>query len=106
MTLLRSPFTKFYFRSFDEFAFHLHTNTVGPIILASKLLQTNIPIGTITFLTSDSGSATNFRDMEDGCVLRNKIKKSVSVLTVSSFQICCVCCFEGCLESHVKGNDV
>jgi NAD(P)-dependent dehydrogenase (short-subunit alcohol dehydrogenase family) len=53
-------------RSFDEFAFHLHTNTIGPIITAQKLLKTNIPIGTITFMSSDSGSQGNFREMEDG----------------------------------------
>jgi NAD(P)-dependent dehydrogenase (short-subunit alcohol dehydrogenase family) len=53
-------------RSFDEFAFHLHTNTIGPIITAQKLLQTNIPIGTIVFMSSDSGSHGNFREMEDG----------------------------------------
>ncbi|KAE9986870.1 hypothetical protein EG327_004094 [Venturia inaequalis] len=50
----------------QEFAFHLHTNTIGPIITAQKLLQTNIPIGTIVFMSSDSGSATNFREDEDG----------------------------------------
>ncbi|KAH6870707.1 hypothetical protein BKA58DRAFT_458278 [Alternaria rosae] len=53
-------------RSFDEFAFHLHTNTIGPIITAQKLLKTNIPIGTIVFMSSDSGSQGNFREMEDG----------------------------------------
>jgi NAD(P)-dependent dehydrogenase (short-subunit alcohol dehydrogenase family) len=37
-------------RSFDEFAFHLHTNTIGPIV----------------FMSSDSGSHGNFREMEDG----------------------------------------
>ncbi|KAK8200516.1 hypothetical protein HDK77DRAFT_230026 [Phyllosticta capitalensis] len=52
--------------SFDEFAFHLHTNTIGPIITAQKLLQTNIPIGTMVFMSSDSGSAIDFREMEDG----------------------------------------
>jgi len=50
----------------QEFAFHLHTNTIGPIITAQKLLQTNIPIGTIVFMSSDSGSAANFREDEDG----------------------------------------
>jgi NAD(P)-dependent dehydrogenase (short-subunit alcohol dehydrogenase family) len=55
-----------WFSSFDEFAFHLHTNTIGPIITAQKLLQTNIPIGTIVFMSSDSGSHGNFREMEDG----------------------------------------
>lgn len=53
-------------RTFDEFAFHLHTNCIGPIILAQRLLQTMIPIGTIAFMSSDSGSAQNFREMEDG----------------------------------------
>ncbi|KAF2432005.1 NAD(P)-binding protein [Tothia fuscella] len=52
--------------SFEEFAFHLHTNTIGPIITAQKLLKTNIPIGTIVFMSSDSGSAGNFREIEDG----------------------------------------
>lgn len=52
--------------SFDEFAFHLHTNAIGPIICAQRLLQTMIPIGTIAFMSSDSGSAQNFREMEDG----------------------------------------
>lgn len=52
--------------SFDEFAFHLHTNTIGPILTAQKLLQSNIPIGTIVFMSSDSGSQANFREMEDG----------------------------------------
>lgn len=52
--------------TFEEFAFHLHTNTIGPIILAQRLLQTNIPIGTIAFMSSDSGSTQNFREMEDG----------------------------------------
>ncbi|KAF2460356.1 hypothetical protein BDY21DRAFT_162815 [Lineolata rhizophorae] len=52
--------------SFDEFAFHLHTNTIGPIITAQKLLQSKIPIGTIAFMSSDSGSAGAFRDIEDG----------------------------------------
>ncbi len=52
--------------SFDEFAFHLNTNTIGPIICAQKLLKAGIPIGAITFISSDSGSAQCFREMEDG----------------------------------------
>ncbi|KAH3942043.1 hypothetical protein HBH53_192360 [Parastagonospora nodorum] len=52
--------------SFDQFAFHLHTNTIGPIITANRLLKSNIPIGTIVFMSSDSGSHGNFREMEDG----------------------------------------
>ncbi|MCJ1421021.1 hypothetical protein MMC32_007383 [Xylographa parallela] len=52
--------------SFDKFEAHLRTNTVGPIIVAQKLLQANVPIGTIMFMSSDSGSTTNFRSFEDG----------------------------------------
>lgn len=52
--------------SFGLFQHHLNTNTVGPIITAQKLLQTRIPIGTIMFISSDSGSASDFRAFEDG----------------------------------------
>lgn len=53
-------------RSFDDFSDHIKTNAVGPIILAQKLIKTGIPIGTIVFMSSDSGSATQFRAFEDG----------------------------------------
>ncbi|CRG91170.1 short chain dehydrogenase/reductase family oxidoreductase [Talaromyces islandicus] len=53
--------------SFDLFAKHLHTNTVGPIIIAQKLLQLqDISIGTVAFMSSDSGSTGNFLSFEDG----------------------------------------
>ena len=52
--------------SFEDFSKHLRTNAVGPIITAQKLLQTRIPIRSITFMSSDSGSATDFRVFEDG----------------------------------------
>ena len=52
--------------SFDNLSDHLRTNTVGPIITAQRLLHTGIPIGSIAFMSSDSGSATDFRDFEDG----------------------------------------
>lgn len=52
--------------SFEDFSKHLRTNAVGPIITAQKLLQTRIPIRSITFMSSDSGSATDFRAFEDG----------------------------------------
>ncbi|KAF2664331.1 NAD(P)-binding protein [Microthyrium microscopicum] len=52
--------------SFDEFAFHLHTNTIGPILTAQKLLKAKIPMKTILFMSSDSGSAANFLEKEDG----------------------------------------
>ena len=44
----------------------MRTNTIGPILVAQKLLQIPIPIGTIVFMSSDSGSATSFRAFEDG----------------------------------------
>ncbi|PGH34567.1 hypothetical protein GX50_02650 [[Emmonsia] crescens] len=54
-------------RTFDHFAHHLHTNTVGPIIVAQKLLRlTDVSIGTIAFMSSDSGSTQRFLDFEDG----------------------------------------
>ncbi|KAI1177127.1 NAD(P)-binding protein [Nemania sp. FL0916] len=54
--------------SFSDFAFHLHTNTIGPIICAQKLvnLSVNSPPAKIIFISSDSGSTTNFLDFEDG----------------------------------------
>lgn len=52
--------------SFDAFDLHLKTNTIGPIICAQRLLQSGIKIGTIVFISSDSGSAQCFREMEDG----------------------------------------
>lgn len=53
-------------RSFSEFALHLNTNTIGPIVTAQTLLKTSIAIDSITFISSDSGSTQNFRDFEDG----------------------------------------
>ncbi|KAF5017416.1 hypothetical protein F66182_10656, partial [Fusarium sp. NRRL 66182] len=53
--------------TFDHFATHLHTNTIGPIIVAQKLLQlSNVAIGTVAFMSSDSGSTTQFLAFEDG----------------------------------------
>ncbi|KAH8700372.1 putative short-chain dehydrogenase [Talaromyces proteolyticus] len=53
--------------TFDNFTNHLHTNTVGPIIIAQKLLKlSDVSIGTIAFMSSDSGSTGNFLDFEDG----------------------------------------
>lgn len=47
---------------------HLHTNTIGPIICARKLLKLNVqsPPPKIVFISSDSGSTTRFLDFEDG----------------------------------------
>ncbi|KAJ5177129.1 uncharacterized protein N7482_003006 [Penicillium canariense] len=54
--------------SFSDFALHLHTNTIGPIICAQKLvnLDSESPPSKVVFISSDSGSATMFRGHEDG----------------------------------------
>ncbi|KAJ6103194.1 hypothetical protein N7486_005621 [Penicillium sp. IBT 16267x] len=54
--------------SFSDFALHLHTNTIGPIICAQKLvnLSPESPPSKVVFISSDSGSTTIFRDDEDG----------------------------------------
>ncbi|KAH3025999.1 hypothetical protein KXW60_008738 [Aspergillus fumigatus] len=53
--------------TFDHFAHHLLTNTVGPIIVAQQLLKMASPrIDTIAFMSSDSGSAQRFLAYEDG----------------------------------------
>ncbi|KAJ8070811.1 hypothetical protein OCU04_001173 [Sclerotinia nivalis] len=46
---------------------HFQTNTIGPLLAAKNLLS--IPqsrISNIVFISSDSGSAVNFRSFEDG----------------------------------------
>ncbi|KAK5175036.1 uncharacterized protein LTR77_000172 [Saxophila tyrrhenica] len=52
--------------SFDDFTYHLNTNAVGPIICAQALLKAGVRLDKITFISSDSGSAQNFLEMEDG----------------------------------------
>ncbi|KAJ4522855.1 hypothetical protein HRR83_001355 [Exophiala dermatitidis] len=54
--------------SFDDFALHLHTNTIGPIIAAQKLLNISgdSPPSKVVFISSDSGSTADFREHEDG----------------------------------------
>lgn len=54
--------------SFADFALHLHTNTIGPIICAQKLLGVSVdaPPPKIIFISSDSGSTTQFLEFEDG----------------------------------------
>ncbi|EME49799.1 hypothetical protein DOTSEDRAFT_68555 [Dothistroma septosporum NZE10] len=52
--------------SYDDFALHLHTNCIGPIICAQRIVKARIKVGTIVFISSDSGSAQAFRPEEDG----------------------------------------
>lgn len=54
--------------SFSDFALHLHTNTIGPIIVAQKLINLSLdaPPPKVIFISSDSGSTTNFLEFEDG----------------------------------------
>lgn len=56
------------YRSFGDFALHLHTNTIGPIIVAQKLLNISSadPPSKVVFISSDSGSTADFRAHEDG----------------------------------------
>ncbi|RDW79542.1 hypothetical protein BP6252_04180 [Coleophoma cylindrospora] len=61
--------------SFANFSHHLTTNTIGPLLAAQHLLKLSQPeeaahkpvdIKTLVFISSDSGSTTNFRSFEDG----------------------------------------
>ncbi|KAB8207683.1 hypothetical protein BDV34DRAFT_191562 [Aspergillus parasiticus] len=53
--------------TFDHFAQHLLTNAVGPIIVAQELLKlSDVSIGTMAFMSSDSGSTQRFLAYEDG----------------------------------------
>ncbi|CEI63231.1 hypothetical protein FVEN_g230 [Fusarium venenatum] len=54
--------------TFQDFAYHLTTNTIGPIICAQKLvnLDPESPPSKVIFISSDSGSTTNFLGHEDG----------------------------------------
>ncbi|KAG8673761.1 hypothetical protein FPOAC2_07232 [Fusarium poae] len=54
--------------TFQDFSYHLTTNTIGPIICAQKLinLDPNSPPSKVIFISSDSGSTTNFLGHEDG----------------------------------------
>ncbi|CCT69328.1 related to protoporphyrinogen oxidase [Fusarium fujikuroi IMI 58289] len=54
--------------SYDNFKFHMETNTIGPIICAQKLVNLNPegPPSKLIFISSDSGSTTNFLAYEDG----------------------------------------
>lgn len=56
------------FRTYHDFALHLNTNTIGPIICAQKLinLDPTCPPRKVIFISSDSGSAVNFLANEDG----------------------------------------
>ncbi|KAK0834820.1 hypothetical protein LTR73_001111 [Friedmanniomyces endolithicus] len=66
--------------SYDDFAYHLHTNTIGPILVAQKLLKAGIPIGTIVFISSDSGSVSAFREHEDGFAAYGASKAALNVM--------------------------
>ncbi|KAF5979219.1 protoporphyrinogen oxidase [Fusarium bulbicola] len=54
--------------SYDSFKFHMETNVIGPIICAQKLVNLNpdSPPSKLIFISSDSGSTTNFLAHEDG----------------------------------------
>jgi NAD(P)-dependent dehydrogenase (short-subunit alcohol dehydrogenase family) len=80
--------------SFSDFALHLHTNTIGPIIVAQQLVNLSIhaPPPKVIFISSDSGSTTNFLDFEDGfgaysaskCALNQMLRHMATELKRSS----------------------
>lgn len=55
-------------RTYTQFSHHLTTNTIGPLLTASAILNLSppIPVHTLVFMSSDSGSAARFRSFEDG----------------------------------------
>ena len=56
------------YSTFAKFALLLHTNTIGPIMSAQKLLDLSpgSPPSKVIFISSDSGSTMAFRAHEDG----------------------------------------
>lgn len=86
-------------RSFASFEKHLRTNTIGPIIVAQKLLQTHIPLGTIMFMSSDSGSAANFRPFEDGY-----LSLVTNCTRLTRIQVRWLCCVQGSFEPSAPGR--
>jgi NAD(P)-dependent dehydrogenase (short-subunit alcohol dehydrogenase family) len=55
--------------TYAQFSHHLTTNTIGPLLVAAAILKLSspaIPIHTLVFMSSDSGSAARFRAFEDG----------------------------------------
>ena len=54
-------------RSYSDFALHLHTNTIGPVVCAQRLIKA-VPdsLSKVIFISSDSGSTALFRSHEDG----------------------------------------
>jgi NAD(P)-dependent dehydrogenase (short-subunit alcohol dehydrogenase family) len=55
-------------RTYAQFSHHLTTNTIGPLLTAAAILRLSppIPVHTLVFMSSDSGSAARFRCFEDG----------------------------------------
>lgn len=75
-------------RSFSKFDQHMRTNCIGPIITAQKLMKTNILIGMMVFMSSDSASATNFLSHEDGFAAYAASKAALN----HSLRVRALCC--------------
>lgn len=91
--------------SYSNFAHHLHTNTIGPIITAQRLLATGLPIGTIVFMSSDSGSALNFRDFEDGFGAYAASKAALNQMLRVCFRwLSILCSIHSCLLSRCPAD--
>lgn len=61
-----SAYTQNHCSSFHNIEDHMKTNAIGPIIVAQRLLLTDVDIKSLIFMSSDSGSTSDFRDFEDG----------------------------------------
>lgn len=80
------------YSSFLDFEHQLKTNTIGPTIVAQRLLKTSIPIGMIIFMSSSSESAMDFHGFDDGygcvrLVLPNLIYFLAGLLLMSRLRL-------------------
>lgn len=90
------------YSSFLDFEHLLKTNTIGPTIVAQKLLTTGIPIGMIVFMSSSSGSTTDFREFEDGY---DDFQLALPNL-IYYLQVCCLRRVQGRAQSDAQGKQV
>ena len=88
--------------SFLDFEHLLKTNAIGPTIVAQKLLKTRIPIGMIVFMSSSSGSTTDFREFEDGY---DYFQLTLPNL-IYNLQVCCLRRVQGRAQSDAQGKQV
>jgi NAD(P)-dependent dehydrogenase (short-subunit alcohol dehydrogenase family) len=66
--------------SYTSLLHHLQTDTIGPIILAQRLLSSPISVSKIVFISSDSGSAQRFLSHEDGFAAYGASKAALNMM--------------------------